>query len=812
MVINEKYSIKKKEVIEAVGLEKEFQEALRRGYYLGILEDYLREGRWGMEKIGEDIWQNFFDANNHTLDGIDFTIEGQAGESIIEIKGKNNYPYTRLLHLGGGEKDDPNRSVGRFHEGTKLTSLQLLRDHGFTSVIYGAADWEMEFYLATPPSGSVEEKKRDLRGLYVQLRNKEFSEGNYVRLRGQERQSVEEIAGARELFFHSGNEDFKNPTVENEKGGVAFHYERNGNFYLNGGRVHYASKDHWDTLPDFTVWTKEEPSFKGKRIEIGRDRSLVTENELEDIILPFLIESWSEEDQRRMIDALDPVWTKTEDWYHPHLLAKVVLAKTISRLRERNYHREFPPHYLADDLSYGQDLVKGLGYTLCERNLADIGMTRASVFQKELIQLLEQEPTSEEKERLHVLMDAADEIFKQSKNRMDRVVLNLGASIMGSDQYRLRRELESKPIRIFSGKHPFLMGRYDQEFVWMNRAAVGEEFSDAMSIYFHELCHKYGDDNSASFSYALTAMIGNLIEFQIRHPERMYQFEQQWQGIAIPKRKESFKDIEYLFVPAFGENFSPLDPHTSKALTELIDKRFEGVYSFQTILLVFDAIMRDPRVKELNQALRTATMFAERSDDKVREMMKDELFQRRNRLENLIGKEENRIKSLKRAKHREQEMERFRAKGYYEHLKNISKQYEELVDVYASRKARNELHRILLTNSHVPLIEGGDIKVDLSLLNSKWSFSRAMLNAFFERYESGYMKEKEFFDVMRQFFEWVGKEEVGETKEVAERRLEKMLRAALFDLKPFAEKELTSTRIEYAKFLNDALILLASNS
>lgn len=54
-----------------------FCRQLESGYYLGILETY--PVNWSAEKIGRDLWQNFFDGNGHTVDGLTFSADAQGG-------------------------------------------------------------------------------------------------------------------------------------------------------------------------------------------------------------------------------------------------------------------------------------------------------------------------------------------------------------------------------------------------------------------------------------------------------------------------------------------------------------------------------------------------------------------------------------------------------------------------------------------------------------------------------------------------------------------------------------------------------------
>lgn len=154
---------------ELSGEVNKLERELLEGKYTGILEDYVKN-TWPRERIGRDAWQNFFDSNHFTVDGVDTAFRTREDNTYeITLSNKVEYPYSRLLSLGGGFKEDSKRAAGGHHEGTRIFSLMLLRDYQAEEITFGSGDWEMNFYFDTPPEGYLDEKTQGLRGLFMKL-------------------------------------------------------------------------------------------------------------------------------------------------------------------------------------------------------------------------------------------------------------------------------------------------------------------------------------------------------------------------------------------------------------------------------------------------------------------------------------------------------------------------------------------------------------------------------------------------------------------------------------------------------------------
>jgi hypothetical protein len=509
---------------------EEFKQELRLGHWLGLSEEYLSRGKWTAERIARDAWQNFFDANGGTLDGIDIEItQDEDGETIV-IKGVGNYDFRYLLGMGETHKDNVDEAAGGEGEGAKLVALQLIRDWQCEEVLYEGEDWQLDFYFDKPPAGKVPDKNKDKNYLYSRLKDRDPQEENTLKIKTKRKGLAEEFIKAKELFRHSGNEDFKNPDIETKAGSLSvLEKKESGNLYINGQRIAYSEKGKWNTLSGFTFISNTIPTSDGWKLDIGRDRQSVDQSSFFSIVVPFFVESLSGPELLNLLKMLEPYY----DDNHSYTPGPNFLEETITEMEKSQLTYDFPTTYVADDLSSlieghqekdpRLEMLKSLGYTVCNENLGRIGMQKASDLASEITSLYEITPIESEQKRLDLLFDFFEDFVKQ--NRFELATKN-------------KSDFEVKPIRIFGAKHPFLNGKYDEPVIWLEKQNLyHEEIDDLLSTCLHEYCHKFGTDNSAAFSYALTDILKVWTKYIRKNPEALNNLQKQWESIELEKER-----------------------------------------------------------------------------------------------------------------------------------------------------------------------------------------------------------------------------------------------------------------------------------
>lgn len=475
--------------------------------YMGILDTYGVS--WSLEKAARDTLQNFFDGNNHTLDGVDILVDkdGIFGSYTIKMQNHATYDFRRLLHLGGTTKADESFSAGGIGEGAKILALVLLRDYGFSQVRFGSQDWLVDFVMDYVPDGEYVEKRK---GLFACVNPAtEHIQGNLVEFKTKSKSYAEVFRDAKDLFYHPGNSDFKNPTLDIPKvGGFKFlgdkktdlRYIPNGNFYLAGQRRH-VGEEKWNNVEYVSIWT-----YGNNALRRDRDRGLITKKELIENIIPVILSSASVDDLKRVIYELEPIWTEGSGY--KDLIGPKIMENIAEKLSEKSVRLEFNEKYLARHFStFGciEDLMASKGYVLCNSELSKIGMKSVPEKFRELQEHYRVEPSEKENKRINILYEA---------------VAQLGG--------RGRKEIwiydEDAEKSIFEGQ-------YGGNFIWLSRQVLRSSFKKALADYLHELEHKSGTETDIKFNRALTDTIEDVIDAAIKQPEIYKTLSESWNRI-----------------------------------------------------------------------------------------------------------------------------------------------------------------------------------------------------------------------------------------------------------------------------------------
>ena len=472
--------------------------------YLGILDTYGVS--WSMEKAARDTLQNFFDGNNKTLDGVVVKVAQEGEDYMIRVSNHAEYDFRRLMHLGGTTKADDQFSAGGFGEGTKVLALALLRDYGFSQVRFGSQNWELDFVLDDVPEGEYVEQRK---GLFAGLnQTKKNRKGNFIEFRTKNPDHAKAFVDARELFFSSDNPDFQNPSLD-IPGVGGFKYlpkakgsrdTPKGNFYYVGQRRHF-DKEEWNTVEHVNLWTYVNDTLKK-----DRDRGIVSRRDLEDRVIPRILDATPADDLSRLVYQMKPIWSGT--WSFE--VGYKILEGIAKRLTDKGVKLQFEDKYLASTAFMPHIIRENLekeGYVICAGFLRDIGMKSAQDRFKEMQQHYRAVTTSDEAERINVLYEGVVPLKRDRK-----------------EVWVFDRENERSIIQ----------GQYDENFIWLSRETLRKPFHEALATYLHEVDHKHGSDQSAEFSYALTDTLGVVIRGITQQPDLYQRLEQRWNQ-TLPK-------------------------------------------------------------------------------------------------------------------------------------------------------------------------------------------------------------------------------------------------------------------------------------
>lgn len=468
--------------------------------YLRTLETY--DLSWSLEKCARDTLQNFFDSNSHTLDGIEVQIKKIGNNYTVKIESKATYDYQRLLHYGGGTKSNDIYSTGGRGEGTKVLALSLLRDYAFSQVRYSSNDWQLDFTLE-----NVEEYNESVRGLFANVKEIEPINGNYIEFITSSKENAEEFQKAINLFYHSNNPDFLDATLDIPKvGGFKILIGKKpqnipqGNLYHIGERRHFE-REKWQTVERLNIWT-----YKEMLTRKDRDRGIITRAEVQNQIIPGIIQGISTQNLEETLLKLKPLWTTGNKFEISYQL----LTKLIERISEEQIQIKFSNIHIADDKTKNnvlRDVLKDNGYTICLPIFSQLNMPTITEIYQEMVKHIKVEPSKKEKERMDILYYSATHVLKQPK------------------EIWLYDSKEEK--NIIKG------GQYAGNFVWLSKYTINSSYNRALSLYIHELDHKHGTDDSAEFSYALTDSLDLIIKQLLKKPKIFNLLKDEWDSIKL---------------------------------------------------------------------------------------------------------------------------------------------------------------------------------------------------------------------------------------------------------------------------------------
>ncbi len=467
--------------------------------YLHILETYAV--KWDVEKVARDTWQNFFDANDYSVDGVTSSVDQKEDGYKVSLRGPANYDYRYLLHTGGTSKSEDVRAAGGFGEGAKIAALVCLRDLGAKEVVYETDGKRVVFYLDLVAD---EHYPKPVKGLFVNVSQIKNRGGSTFEATFPFQNVAEIFQKSRDLFYHKDNPDFQNPSVENEAGGFRIHVGKGGNLYEAGQRRHYRQYDNalkWNNVEDVTLWTR------GKTFTADRDRGDIDKYQIENKAIKKIVANMEQEEIKRIIEQNPLLWHESQ---------VLGLGRAVLREMTKAYKGEplqFPDNYVSSNLyspQYIKDALTNAGYILCDYSMSSVGMVSALEKFQKLQEHYRLEPTEAEAKRVNLLKSAVTEL-------------------LGEDV--------EEEILLFSKENEgnIIHGQYSTGRIWISQETVHGDFAQALATLLHERDHKKGTDQSAEFSYALTDTLKKVIDSFLKKADVAKPLAEDWDSVDMEK-------------------------------------------------------------------------------------------------------------------------------------------------------------------------------------------------------------------------------------------------------------------------------------
>lgn len=476
-----------------------------------ISEAYASSLNWDNSKISRDLLQNFFDGHGQTLDGVKFDVKpNQDGSYKVRLEGKSTFAPTKAILLGESSKKEDKHAAGQFGEGLKMIALKLLVEKGAEKVNVGSDNWLLSWQL--PESKELDGKKV----LSYQLDECEPFNGNYIEFNTNNEDLIKSIIDTFNNFYHSNNPSFKCPQFENEKLGVRI-LDKNekGKMFISGQA--FQVNGSYEGLEGIEIFLKEKPPVEdnGKYIfDPSRDRTSLNTKNIE-AIGQWLAkrENLSDDDYVKLIHTLEPYWEVRPQHDKSNEAARDFLAGLLDQTyaKRPGILINFPDKKCIAD-AYGpsetlKQFYKDSGYKICTSKLGFIGMKPITDLINEARAHKELEPTEVEKKKILLLKDAIKLLAPKLKE------LNLFNSKELDPQIKVfdkMSELEDDSYKRVMAEA--IVSKGESIGFWVDREHLKSSFTTMLSTALHELTHKYGGDESPSFSYKLTDVLESVLE------------------------------------------------------------------------------------------------------------------------------------------------------------------------------------------------------------------------------------------------------------------------------------------------------------
>jgi hypothetical protein len=490
---------------------------------------------WSRYAIMRDFVQNFYDSVGYLEWNSKFEYSYDGDKLSMWIEGIT-FNYEWLLHIGASTKTaNSELYAGFFGEGFKIASLCAYRDFGW-SIHMMSEDWHLDVI-------TIEQKIDDIT---VEMLGYGMTK---CVPSGESRLILENISENEYKTFITVLNSFYYP--ENPIMGKNIWTSKEGAVYLR------SSNEINQSLPVTSEYGRKGAVFCGFQM-LGTCPF--------DIVI--CLHKYKKEDrERRALYTFEVIKIFQEICHYIDAECAMVLLEKLWRYWNSYPHARIDIHtwsYVVDQLInkvYGSEKVTNEFvnkhsnllylpriYSVSDKNKR--GQARSWLAQQSTKYVLVKNtfsklgyPSLEEvcekaggftvnesvnnplhKESFRILENLCKEIFKGffivEQWPVPKIITNSNASYHGMAVLNKKK--------IFVKNYMALSIKYDVAEIYLKKEIFCTEgFYDALSTYVHELCHMFGGDASASFSYALTCAI----EILLQKHDKVILAKSQWEDV-----------------------------------------------------------------------------------------------------------------------------------------------------------------------------------------------------------------------------------------------------------------------------------------
>lgn len=495
---------------------------------------------WDRDRLARDLLQNFYDGNGYTLEGVSIDVVKKGDKYAVTISGKGIFDYQRVLDFGAHStlenategtfinensyNPDDSRRAGKYGEGSKVLTGNLISNYGADFVRYRSGDWILDLNLSEPNEiGEVVINKRVSRA-------DERLEGTTYEFETDDIELIQSLMKAKDYFYSPANEDFSQYHFGNDYFSIEFLPEgQKGNLYVVQRYEVDGQKGFENTIDGMTIVFKRQPYDKyitkannGNEYDIsklgtGRNRVGLTKETMTELIERYAMTL----DDQQLIGIIGNMRNEFLcDSQSPnvHILKGFLRAAGKRSLKIDFGHNDYlavskytPSSSIEYARSHGKILVieemKWLGiptvsdYIMANKNEVVPEFNLTPVEQKKLIILEEAVRT------FSSYLDLENfEIITEAEAEKPKYVVE---NFTENDNKSISNTLA---MAITSGN--------EFEGHWVLREYLNNgDFFDLLATWLHENSHKVGGDGSAAFNQRLIKLEQLIVDISSTHPD-----------------------------------------------------------------------------------------------------------------------------------------------------------------------------------------------------------------------------------------------------------------------------------------------------
>ncbi|KZL88566.1 hypothetical protein [Clostridium magnum] len=493
---------------------------------------------WSKYQVLRDFIQNFYDSVS--CDKFDERFSYQiTKENVLIFTSKNvEFSYEWLIHIGASTKrENSEKYAGYFGEGFKIASLCSIRDYDW-NISIASKNW----YLDVITSETLIDGKQ-LKSLSYNV--KEFSSSTkdtILKIYPFYEEDLETLQAAIFSFYYPGN-PLLGETLY--KDNVCAIYKRSNKakppkypytYNCDGNGIVFASYQALGSFELPFVFCLHDYKLK------DRDRKLFSKIDVINIIVGVIVKC-SSEVSYALLSEFRQYWysypTEKYGYNSYYSIIKNLIFKISSSTKYLTSFKNIYPNLLwADKIQKNKksDLNKRTEalcwyehnrakYTLVQDNFKLLGyMSIEEACDNDNGFSLTRDPYESEIKYFNILEDCMHDLFSDffyvKSIPKYKVIVNNSSSVDGfANCIKLNESIVNDHGLKIRYKLPIIALKI--------KLLTKNTFSDALSTYLHELCHVFGGDNSAKFSFALTIVLNILIE----QTNRLSIYKKRWEEI-----------------------------------------------------------------------------------------------------------------------------------------------------------------------------------------------------------------------------------------------------------------------------------------